>query len=71
METEIRLENEGSWEKDYSDWAAPLVPIVKDNDQVRLCGGYKVTLNSQLQVAQHTWPNPKDMIATLSGCSLF
>ncbi|XP_064103375.1 uncharacterized protein K02A2.6-like [Macrobrachium nipponense] len=71
--TEIRrLESEGSWEKvDYSDWSTPLVPIVKDNGQVRLCGDYKVTLNPQLQVAQHPLPNPKDMFATLSGCSVF
>ncbi|XP_064109047.1 uncharacterized protein K02A2.6-like [Macrobrachium nipponense] len=73
VETEIRrLESEGSWEKvDYSDWSTPLVPIVKDNGQVRLCGDYKVTLNPQLQVAQHPLPNPKDMFATLSGCSVF
>ncbi|XP_064098259.1 uncharacterized protein K02A2.6-like [Macrobrachium nipponense] len=73
VETEIRrLEREGSWGKvDYSDWSTPLVPIVKDNGQVRLCGDYKVTLNPQLQVAQHPLPNPKDMFATLSGCSVF
>ncbi|XP_064109685.1 uncharacterized protein K02A2.6-like [Macrobrachium nipponense] len=73
VETEItRLESEGSWEKvDYSDWSSPLVPIVKDNGQVRLCGDYKVTLNPQLQVAQHPVPNPKDMFTTLSGCSVF
>ncbi|XP_064088507.1 uncharacterized protein K02A2.6-like [Macrobrachium nipponense] len=73
VETEIRrLESEGSWEKvDYSDWSTPLVPIVKENGQVRLCGDYKVTLNPQLQVAQHPLPNPKDMFATLSGCSVF
>ncbi|XP_066974244.1 uncharacterized protein [Macrobrachium rosenbergii] len=73
VETEIRrLENEGSREKvDYSDWATPLVPNVKDNGQIRLCGDYKVTPNPQLQVAQHPLPNHKDMFATLSGRSVF
>ena len=73
VEMEIkRLESEGAWEKiTYSDWATPLVPVMKENGRVRLCGDYKVTVNPQLQVAQHPLPNPKDMFAALGGCKLF
>ena len=73
VEMEIqRLEKEGAWEKvTYSEWATPLVPIMKENGKVRLCGDYKVTLNPNLQVAQHPLPNPKDMFAALAGCTVF
>ena len=73
VEMEIqRLENEGAWEKvTYSEWATPLVPIMKENGRVRLCGDYKVTVNPNLQVAQHPLPNPKDMFAALAGCTVF
>ena len=55
----------------YSEWATPLIPIAKSDGGVRLCGDYKVTLNPQLQVAQHPLPNPSDMFATLAGCKVF
>ena len=29
----------------HSKWSAPIVPIVKKNDTLRLCGNYKVTVN--------------------------
>ena len=73
VEREIkRLVEENIWEKvTYSDWATPLVPVMKSDGNIRLCGDYKVTLNPQLQVAQHPLPNPTDMFATLSNCTVF
>ena len=73
VEQEIkRLEADNAWERvTYSDWATPLVPIAKSDGGVRLCGDYKVTLNPQLQVAQHPLPNPTDMFAALAGCTVF
>ena len=57
--------------KSYSDWGTPLVPVAKKGGGVRLCGDYKVTLNPQLQVAQHPLPNPADMFSALGKCKVF
>ena len=29
----------------YSDWAAPIVPVVKKDCSIRICGDFKCTLN--------------------------
>ena len=73
VEKEIhRLETNNTWEKvTYSEWATPLVPVVKSDNSIRICGDYKVTVNPQLQVAQHPLPRPDDMFAKMGGCQVF
>ena len=29
----------------FSDWAAPIIPVVKNDGTIRICGDYKVTAN--------------------------
>ena len=63
-----RLESIGVIEKvRYSEWAAPIVPVVKPDNSIRVCGDYKVTVNSVLEVDQHPLPNPEELFVTLSG----
>ena len=67
-----RLESMGVIEKvRYSEWAAPIVAVVKPDNSLRLCGDYKVTINSALEVDQHPLPNPEELFVTLSGGQKF
>ena len=53
-----RLENAGVIVPvQFSDWAAPYVPVLKGDDQVRICGDYKVTVNTAAKL--DTYPIPK------------
>ena len=54
-----------------SDWATPIVPILKKNEEMRLCGDYKVTLNPCLEIDCYPVPRVQDLLATLSGGILF
>ena len=56
---------------DHSDWAIPLLVVPKGNGKVRLCGDYKVTVNSALTIDQYPLPRPSDLFATLAGGNVF
>ena len=73
IETELhRLENEGVIERiQYSDWAAPIVPVKKPSGEIRICGDYKVTVNQALQVPQHPIPRAEELFQALNGGEKF
>ena len=67
-----RLESEGIIQKvSHSDWAAPIVAVPKKDGRFRICGDYKVTVNTVMDVDQYPLPNPSDMFATLAGGQKF
>ena len=73
VEKEIdRLESEGIIEQvKVSEWAAPVVPVLKASGQVRLCGDYKVTVNKVSKLVQYPIPTLEDLMAKLGKGSIF
>ena len=62
------MEKAGILEKiSHSEWAAPIVTVPKKDGTYRICGDYKVTVNSALDVDQYPLPNPTDLFASLVG----
>ena len=55
----------------FSEWASPIVSVLKSDGSVRICGDFKVTLNSVSKLDRHPIPRIEDLFATLSGGKLF
>lgn len=69
VEAELnRLEKAGVIEKvEFAEWAAPIVPIVKLDGSVRICGDYKITVNRVAKVDNYPLPRIEDLFASLTG----
>ncbi|XP_014206037.1 uncharacterized protein LOC106637677 [Copidosoma floridanum] len=52
---------------DKSEWATPIVPILKPNGKLRMCADFKVTVNPQLVTMRYSAPNFDHAIAKLQG----
>ena len=55
----------------YSKWTAPIVPILKDDSTVRICGDYKQTINQASLCDKYPVPKTEDLFATLNGGEKF
>ena len=55
----------------FSKWAAPIVPVLKHNGAVRICGDYKVTINQASLVDTYPLPRIDELLANLSGGKYF
>ncbi|XP_037515313.1 uncharacterized protein K02A2.6-like [Rhipicephalus sanguineus] len=53
---------------DHSDWASPIVPVLKaDGQSVRICGDYKIGVNPAVVTTQYPLPKVEDIFASLQG----
>ena len=73
IETELdRLVELGILEPvDVSDWAAPIVPIVKSDNSIRICGDYKVTVNQAAKLDNYPIPKADYLYTKLVGGQKF
>ncbi|KAK8767019.1 hypothetical protein V5799_006200 [Amblyomma americanum] len=51
----------------HSCWATPIVPVVKADGTLRICGDFKVTVNPECDVDQYPLPKMGDIFASLKG----
>ena len=50
-----------------SEWAATLVPVLKPDGSMRLCGDYKLTINRVAKPDVYPLPRMEELFATLAG----
>ena len=55
----------------FSDWAAPTVPVVKQDGNIRICGDYKLIVNAVSPTDPYPLPWIEDLFASLSGGKTF
>ena len=56
----------------YSDWAAPIVPVLKaDKKSVRICGDFSTTVNKASRLDNYPIPKVEDLFAKLQGGAVF
>ena len=62
-----RLQEQGDIEHvQFSDRAAPVVPVLKKDGKIRLCGDYKLTVNTVTKQDTYPLPRIEDIFASLS-----
>lgn len=74
VEAELdRLVKEGTLEPvDHSDWAAPIVAVLKsDRKSVRVCGDFRMTVNPVSKLNRYPIPKIEDLFATISRGKVF
>lgn len=54
-----------------SDWGTPLVPVLKSDGSVRICGDYKVTVNKAIINIRYPLPRIEDIFMKLNGGESF
>ena len=55
----------------FSDWAAPVVPVLKKDAIVHICGDYKLTINSVAKNEVYPLPRIEELFTSVSGGKFF
>ena len=55
----------------FSEWAAPIVPVLKKDGTVRICGDYKLSVNQASKIDSYPLPKIDDLFASLTGGKSF
>ena len=55
----------------FSEWAAPIVPVVKTDGSIQICGDYKVTVKQAVKLDKYPLPHKDGIFASLEGDKTF
>ena len=55
----------------FSRWAAPIVPVGKKDSSIRICGDYKLTVNTASSTVTYPLPVIDELLANLAGGNYF
>ena len=55
----------------FSDWAAPVVLVLKKDGTVRICGDYKLSVNQGCKIDNYPLPRIDDLFASLTEGKTF
>ncbi|CAB0012174.1 unnamed protein product [Nesidiocoris tenuis] len=67
-----RLVREGILEPvTRSEWATPIVPVLKADGTIRICGDYRLTVNPVLKPSSYTLPTMEHLCSDFAGARLF
>ncbi|UYV71831.1 K02A2.6-like [Cordylochernes scorpioides] len=56
---------------DYADWAAPIVPVLKKDGRIRICGDFRSTANRAIILDKYPLPTIDEIFSKLSGSTVF
>ena len=51
----------------FAEWATPIVPVLKTDGSIRICGDYKITVNRVSHLEQYPIPSLDDLCEKLTG----
>ena len=55
----------------FAEWATPIVPVLKTDGSIRICGDYKITVNRVSHLEQYPIPTLDDLCEKLTGGKQF
>lgn len=55
----------------HSKWATPIVPVLKKNNTVRICGDYRLTVNKATKIQNYPLPRLEQLLERLGNCKIF
>lgn len=50
---------------EFSEWATPIVPVLKPDGSVRICGDYSMTINPVLEVHEYPMQTAHDIFCSV------
>lgn len=56
---------------EHSEYASPIVPILKKNGEIRLCADFSVSLNKCLHIEKYPLPRSEELFSKLHGGKQF